>query len=401
MATGTGYLVKMVAIGTVVPYVRNPRKNTAAIAKVASSLREFGWRQPIVCDEALTVIAGHTRLEAARSLGMAEVPVHIAIGLTATQVKAYRLADNRVGAEAEWDNDLLALELAELKVDGFDLALTGFDADELTAMFNLQVGDIVETPEADAPAVAVTQIGDVWVMGGGRLVCGDSTDAGVVARAVDGRTVGALVFDPPFEDAALIERFDVAGYDADNVFVFGDCMYATARAINAGIPWRFGFIWDGVTRWIVPGRPLLAHKTCDWFSADGAYDYECVKDGRDGETKQQKGTNARGDYMLEADPRGKSLASVFRSPVTAEGHGAAHSKPVLWTAMLLGNCSAGLILDVFAGSGTTLLAAHQIRRQWAGVELSPAYCDVIVDRWQLLTGETAVHYPAQMGAAAP
>ena len=102
--------VVSVPIGRLIPYSRNPRKNTAAIAKVAASLREFGWRQPIVVDDAYTVIAGHTRLEAARTLGMSEVPVHVATGLSANQIKAYRLADNRVGSEAEWDNGLLTLE---------------------------------------------------------------------------------------------------------------------------------------------------------------------------------------------------------------------------------------------------------------------------------------------------
>lgn len=123
--------VEQMEIGRVVPYVRNPRKNAPAVAKTAASLREFGWRQPIVVDEALTVIAGHTRLLAARSLGMATVPVHVAKGLTKAQVRAYRIADNRTGQEAEWDNDLLALEFADLADEGFDATLTGFDNDEL------------------------------------------------------------------------------------------------------------------------------------------------------------------------------------------------------------------------------------------------------------------------------
>jgi ParB-like chromosome segregation protein Spo0J len=123
-------------IADVLPYAGNPRKNDTAVSKVAASLREFGWRQPIVVDDTLTVIAGHTRLLAARSLGMTTVPVHVARGLTAAQVRAYRLADNRTAQEAEWDNDLLALELGALADQKFDLALTGFDADELSALLN-------------------------------------------------------------------------------------------------------------------------------------------------------------------------------------------------------------------------------------------------------------------------
>lgn len=123
--------IEMVGIDRIVPYARNPRKNTAAVDKVAASLREFGFRQPIVVDREMTVIAGHTRLLAAKKLGLTEVPVHIAEGLTETQIKAYRIADNRIGAEASWDADLLKLEMTDLHNFGIDVALTGFDAGEL------------------------------------------------------------------------------------------------------------------------------------------------------------------------------------------------------------------------------------------------------------------------------
>ena len=125
------FAVKMAPIGAVTPYARNPRKNDAAVAKVAGSLKEFGWRQPIVVDDSMTVIAGHTRLLAARQLGMASVPIHVAHGLTAAQVKAYRLADNRVAEDADWDAGMLGLELGDLELAGFDLALTGFEPFEI------------------------------------------------------------------------------------------------------------------------------------------------------------------------------------------------------------------------------------------------------------------------------
>lgn len=136
------FSVESWAIERVIPYARNPRKNSGAVAKVAASLKEFGWRQPIVVDEASVVIVGHTRLLAARSLGMTEVPVHVAAGLTKMQAKAYRIADNRTGEEAEWDYELLPLELTELRDAGFDLDLTGFDAEKIGAF---------DAEEADAP----------------------------------------------------------------------------------------------------------------------------------------------------------------------------------------------------------------------------------------------------------
>ena len=145
-----------VGISSVIPYARNPRRNEAAIAKVAASLHEFGWRQPIVVDEDMVVVAGHTRLEAARTLNMEQVPVHIATGLTPEQIKAYRLADNRVGQEAEWDEELLRLELGELETAGFSVDLTGFtEAEILEIKFdgNFEPGDIDEQGRLDQKAV--------------------------------------------------------------------------------------------------------------------------------------------------------------------------------------------------------------------------------------------------------
>ena len=124
--------IETIDIERVIPYARNPRKNAGAVDKVAASLREFGFRQPIVVDENYTVIVGHTRLLAAKKLGMTEVPIHIADGLTAAQVKAYRIADNRVGEEAEWDRELLQVELHDIESKEFDVALTGFDGAELS-----------------------------------------------------------------------------------------------------------------------------------------------------------------------------------------------------------------------------------------------------------------------------
>ena len=189
-----------VDISSVIPYARNPRRNEAAVAKVAASLQEFGWRQPIVVDEDMVVVAGHTRLEAARTLSMEEVPIHIATGLTPEQIKAYRLADNRVGQEAEWDAELLRLELGELEGMDFALDLTGFDSDELAQFmadpFEEGETDPDEVPEP--PEDPVTVVGDVWLLGNHRLVCGDSTSADDVAKCLNGVEPHLMVTDPPY-----------------------------------------------------------------------------------------------------------------------------------------------------------------------------------------------------------
>lgn len=192
--------VELIEIGRVVPYARNPRRNEGAIAKVAASIKEYGFRQPIVVDEEMVIIAGHTRLQAAQQLGLKKIPVHIATGLTQAQVKAYRLADNRTHEDSEWDEELLAIELGELDELGFDLDLTGFEAIELEELLGGSsmngLTDDDEVPEA--PAVAVSKEDDIWLMGEHRLICGDSTKAKTM-KALMGDELADMVFtDPPY-----------------------------------------------------------------------------------------------------------------------------------------------------------------------------------------------------------
>lgn len=160
--------VTFAPIEKIIPYARNPRRNERAIATVAASLKEFGWRQPIVVDEDMVVIAGHTRLEAARQLGMTEVPVHIARGLTPAQVRAYRLMDNRAAENAEWDEELLGLELDDLQLGDFDLRLTGFTDDELERLLRGEAalgGREGEDDVPEPPTDAVSRPGDLWLLG--------------------------------------------------------------------------------------------------------------------------------------------------------------------------------------------------------------------------------------------
>lgn len=192
--------VELIEIGRVIPYARNPRRNENAIAKVAASIKEYGFRQPIVVDEEMVIIAGHTRLQAAQSLGLKKVPVHVADGLTQAQIKAYRLADNRTHEDAEWDEDLLAIELGELGELGFDLDLTGFDAIELEELLgNAAIDGLTDDDEVpEAPEIPVSKEGDVWLLGDHRLICGDSTKAKTM-KALMGDELADMVFtDPPY-----------------------------------------------------------------------------------------------------------------------------------------------------------------------------------------------------------
>ena len=188
-------------LGQIIPYARNPRRNEKAVATVAASIAEFGWRQPIVVDESMIILAGHTRLAAAQQLGLETAPVHVAKGLTETQARAFRIMDNRSGENAEWADDLLGLELGELLEADYDLGLTGFTDEELN---NLLAGldeesdtegedDIPETPEDP-----VAKPGDLWILGKHRLLCGDSTVATDVERVLGGVKPLLLVSDPPY-----------------------------------------------------------------------------------------------------------------------------------------------------------------------------------------------------------
>jgi ParB-like chromosome segregation protein Spo0J len=180
------------ALDRLIPYAKNARTHSEAqIAQIAASIREWGWTNPILVDEDGTIIAGHGRVLAARHLGMREAPVMVARGWSDAQRRAYILADNRLAENAGWDKELLRLEVADLAAMGFDLPLIGFSDDELTAL-SAAPNEGLTDPDAapEAPADPVSELGDVWILGRHRLVCGDSTDADVVAKALDGVTPG-------------------------------------------------------------------------------------------------------------------------------------------------------------------------------------------------------------------
>jgi ParB-like chromosome segregation protein Spo0J len=191
---------KRALIAELVPYARNARTHSdAQVAQIAASIREFGWTNPVLVDGDRGVIAGHGRLLAARKLGMAEVPTIELAHLTDAQKRAYVLADNRLALSAGWDEDLLRIELGDLRAEGFDLALTGFGPDEIGA-FLLEPAAGLTDPDAmpEVPAHPVSRLGDAWVLGHHRLVCGDSTEAAAVERALAGVRPHLMVTDPPY-----------------------------------------------------------------------------------------------------------------------------------------------------------------------------------------------------------
>jgi ParB-like chromosome segregation protein Spo0J len=182
------------------PYPGNPRINDAAVDAVAASIRQFGFRQPIVVDADGVIICGHTRWKAAQKLGLEKVPVHVAKDLSPEQIKAYRIADNQTATLAEWDYDLLPIELADLQACNFDLGLLGFDQDELAKLLEGDLKEGLCDPD-DVPAPpdeATTQPGDLWILGDHRLLCGDSSKPEDLDRLLDGAEIHLVNTDPPY-----------------------------------------------------------------------------------------------------------------------------------------------------------------------------------------------------------
>ena len=396
--------VELVPITRVIPYARNPRRNQAAIAKVAGSIREFGFRQPIVVDPEMVVVVGHTRLEAARTLGLAEVPVHVAEGLSSAQLKAYRLADNRLHEEAEWDKELLGCELLELKELDFDLELTGFDKSEIEKLF--QEAEFGIRPDADedsAPALvetAETESGELILLGPHRLLCGDATSAEDMARLMDGARAQVVFTDPPYNigyapeerplgrnrktlGKILNDSLDPGDYSrllreslarASEALTEGGVLYvchaethsAVVRQIFSEI-FHLGsvIIWD-------KGHFAIGRSDYHWRHEPILYGW------RHGDRHEWFGDRKQSTVWEDARERSQDYLHPTQ-------------KPVALVERAIGNSSreGDRVLDVFAGSGSTLIAAEKIGRVAYLMELDPRYCDVIVKRWEEATGKRA------------
>jgi DNA modification methylase len=373
--------IQITAIEKVIPYARNPRRNQGAIAKVAASIKEFGWKQPIVVDPEMVVIAGHTRLAAAHSLGMAEVPILIADDLTQAQIKAYRLADNRVSQEAEWDHDLLTLELQDLVGEEYDLDLTGFSDDELAALLAEETEGLTdEDAVPEVPENPVTVLGDVWILGDHRLMCGDSTSVDAVEKLMAGEKVDMVFTDPPYNMAfnGRSGKHDVIKNDnlseADfNTFIDG--FVATIHAVSP----KVYYVW------------------CNWKfygSLQDRLDYKACIVWAKNVFGMGKGYRHQHEFCLfngsidDAVKNESDLWSVKKD--TNYSHPT--QKPVELSVRAFGNhIKLVNVLDLFGGSGSTLIGAEQTRRRAFVMELDPKYCDVIVKRWQDFTGKKAVH----------
>ncbi|MGH8568488.1 MAG: DNA modification methylase [Gammaproteobacteria bacterium] len=377
------------------PYGRNPRAITdAAVAKVTESIREFGFRQPIVVDGQRTIIAGHTRFLAAQRLGLTEVPVHIASNLTPAQAQAYRLADNRTNQEAKWDKDLLAAELLEISEMDFAMDSLGFDEEELSLLLTQAMlaedGDAAEQVP-DAPEHPVTQAGDIWQLGGHRLMCADATVKEHHDQLLNGVRPLLMVTDPPYgvsydpawrlklgpAHGGVPIRNDHEGawpeiwklFAGDVVYVWHAMTWASRlhEALEAaGFELRNTIIWAKSNYAISQGHYHQQYEPCSY----------AVRKGRTAHW-----TGLRNQSTLWSIPYGDQ---DLKTPHATQKPLECMRRP------MVNNSNPGqAVFDPFLGSGTTLIAAQQTGRVCYGFEIEPRFCDVIVLRWQNLTGETA------------
>ena len=388
------------SVKDLIPYAKNSRTHSdAQVAQIAASIKEFGWTNPILVDGDNGIIAGHGRLMAARKLGMEEVPVIELEGMTDLQKKAYIIADNQLAMNSGWDTGLLTIELTELQNEGFDLDLIGFDPKELNALLEPEVSEGLTDEDAvpEVPEEPKTKLGDIYELGGHRLMCGDSTSIDDVDKLMP-ETANMIFTDPPY----LMDF--TGGIHADG-----------SKSFNA----KHGGIKNDKMSESEGNDFLDAINSIIKLKVDGAFYITFYRLGIDkyfGSLERtglkcrslviwDKGnhTLSNSDYMSMYEPMfygwvnnhkfygGKNGMDIWRIKRTAKNDLHPTMKPVelVEKAVLDGSQINAIVLDLFGGSGTTLIACEKHKRLARIMELDPKYCDVIVKRWEEFTGKTA------------
>jgi len=375
-----------------VPWDQNPRINDAVVDGLAKSIEEFGFGAPIVARLANSmIIAGHTRWKAATKLGLKEVPVRF-LDISESQAKALALADNRLGEEAEWDDIALRNVLLEIQPD-IDVGILGFDETQLAGLLipeQISSADADEIPEHVEPR---TKKGDLWVMGKHRLLCGDSTKAADVERVMGGERATLLWTDPPYNVAYVGRTKDALTIQNDSMsdgdfraflvaaFTAADAVMAPGAAFYVAYPDREGFNFHGAARdvsWKLSSVVVWAKDSMVLGRSDYHGKHEPIL----------YGWKAGAAHHAVEDRTQTSLWEIPR-PKRSEEHPT--MKPVALVARAVQNSTdkGAIVLDVFGGSGTTLVACEETGRCARLVELDPHYCDVIVARWEKFTGKKA------------
>lgn len=379
-----------------IPYARNSRTHSdEQVTQIASSIREFGFTNPVIIDDKNNIIAGHGRVMAAKKLGLDEVPCVVVTGWTEAQKKAYVIADNKLALNAGWDEKMLSLEFDELQEMGFDLSLTGFSGDEILALKPLEetIGLTDEDEVPEPPETPVTVLGDIWVLGDHRLMCGDSTSIDAVERLMDGKKADMVFTDPPYGvdydgGHANDKRRDKLKND-DTVDMY-DLPIKNAFLVSTDTSPIYLWFADRFAEDVIKGLKNAGYLIRSWiiwnknmaqFGAIGAQ-YKskhepCIYAYKTGKKANWCGAN---NEVTVWDIKRESKNSFHPT-----------QKPVALCERALLNHSCGSVLDLFGGSGATLIAAQKNNKRSFLMELDPKYCDVIIKRWQDFTGKKAIH----------
>lgn len=412
---------------------RNSRKHSSAqIKQIISSIKEFGWTVPILIDEQDVIIAGHGRNEAATIMGLEEIPVIVAKGWTEKQKRAYIIADNRLTENGEWDKDILGAELAFLVSEGFDATLTGFSNNDISKLVGAASG---KTGPDDIPPVMedyVTNEGDIWVLGRHRLICGSSLEGETLDALTEGVQVDMVWTDPPYNvdyqgtagkiqndnmgDSEFLEFLTQAMENCYDAVKAGGAIYV-AHSDTEGYNFRSSFLAAGFK---LSGCLIWAKDSLVLGRSDYQWQHEPILYGwKPGEAHTWNGDrkqttlldvdlreftkNEDGSFNVKIDGKSYNIAgqdlkisevkgSLISCDKPARSPDHPTTKPTKLIAEMVENSTVldEVVLDVFGGSGSTLIACEQIGRAARLVELEPRFCDVIVKRWQEFTGGTAV-----------
>ena len=372
-------------IATLIPYARNSRTHSDdQVAQIAASIKEFGWTNPILVDGDNGIIAGHGRIYAARKLGHTQVPVIELTGLTDAQKKAYVIADNKLALNAGWDNEMLALEIQELTDEGFDTSLLGFNPDELNALLEPDVIEGLTDEDAvpETPEEPKTKLGDIYQLGNHRLMCGDSTSIDAVDKLMDGQKADMVFTDPPYGvDYKGINNDSRNGLEDLLRASFGNYLVASKSGASiycfhsdrcADVFHKLFLEFFHFSSMIIWAKNSLTLSQTDYQSQHEPCLYGWMDNGK---------------HSWYSDRKQTSVWRFDKEKVL--GH--TTPKPVGLVEKAINNSSKGsdVILDLFGGSGSTMIACEKQNRHARLMELDPKYCDVIVKRWEDFTGKKA------------
>ncbi|NRA37015.1 MAG: ParB N-terminal domain-containing protein [Planctomycetes bacterium] len=391
-------------IDAISPYPKNPRKNDQAIDTVAASIEQFGFQQPIVVDNDHVIVIGHTRFKAAQQLGMSEVPVQVAKDLSPEQIQALRIADNKTGELATWDLELLPIEMSELSDAGFDMDLFGFDAKELSQLLqgDLSTG-LTDPDEVPENAPTKCQLGDLWQLGSHKLFCGDATSTVSLDMLLDNELVSLLLTDPPYNVAYQGKTkeqltIDNDAMSADDYKLFLKHIFKAAHdhmAEGASFYIWHADSWGQIVRSACEDVGLKIRQCLIWKKNSlvlGRQDYHwihepCLYGWKEGAAHTWMSDRSQ-TTILEFDRPSRSTEHPTMKPIS------------LMAYQILNNTFPdGLVLDVFGGSGSTLIACEQTGRRARLTEIDPHYCDVIIARYEQFSGVTAMRIGHSTGGA--